>query len=253
MFGRLINYTNSGRKKQVFTPHTFHTWGFQTCAVRVAAGHLFPHWLLVAQLTLVVRPCAAHAALLKKRGGEGVKRIRTINLYNNKWVTKCTYKCFDTVHLIPQIPKKFLSGYLLSGLQKEFHSDNVWTTTGLVRSITADYFTSRLCQTRTGLGANSISSHCRLYELVIPLCIVSIFQMALNKQSVTGDYSLKIQLWGEWLSSAFFIWGAGHNLTSSKPTNGGSADMCLFVSGPDVHGSLAKGIRDLRISCKALW
>ena len=42
-------------------------------------------------------------------------------------------------------------------------------------------------------------------------------------------------------------------LTSSKPTNGGSCDMCLFTSGPEVLGSLAKGIRDLRISCKALW
>lgn len=94
-----------------------------------------------------------------------------------------------------------------------------------------------------------------LCELVIPLCIVYISQVALIKQSVTSDYSLIIQLWREWQSTAFFVRRDQHstNLTSSKPTNGGSADMCLFVSGPDAHGSLAKGIRDLRISCKALW
>lgn len=41
------------------------------------------------------------------------------------------------------------------------------------------------------------------------------------------------------------------HLTSSNPTNGGSSDMCLFTSGLEEQGPLAKGIRDLRISCKA--
>lgn len=184
---RLINYADGRTKTPVFTPHTFHTWGFQTCAARVAGGHLFPHWLLVAQLTHVVRPCAAHVALLK-RGKErerewwegGSKEIEQFICTIINWFQD-VHMYFNAFRLNPEISKKCLSGYLFAWLQKEFHSDNVWTTTGLVRSITADYFISRLCQTRTGLGANHIRLHCPLCELVIPLCIVFIFQMALNK------------------------------------------------------------------------